>query len=175
MFLYTYHVSFNSSITFYYATVTHLLPILGHLGCFRFFTNAVIILLCYYLSSSFELFPRKVLLGKKIQTFMFLAIYYWTVLCYRILKENILFHQDPVKGIRQSWVDSLMKTALCPSICLGLSQGHMSLPESDLWCKYAFSRIRSYTGWSDSPFPGEVSLIKLTFSLCSHKISRFFK
>lgn len=88
-------------------------------------------------------------------------LYYWIVLSHCILKENILyFHQYPVRGIRQAWVDSPVKTALCASICLGMSWGHMRLPENDLW----HNPEQDFTWDSVIPsFPGKAPLINYLF------------
>lgn len=123
--------------------VTHPLPILGRVGPFRFSTalnNAalyfvvivVVLLLCFLLLNYFPGGHYWVKGYRHLYILNYLC--YWIILSHCILKENIIFFpQYPVRGIRQALVHSPVKTALCPSSCLGMPQGHMRLPENDLW------------------------------------------
>lgn len=47
-------------------------------------------------------------------------------------REYCLLSPAPCERFKARLEDSPMKTALCPSICLDMPQGHMRLPENDL-------------------------------------------
>lgn len=77
----------------------------------------------------FHYFPGKCpggyYLVKRVQTdiYMTWAIHGWIAPSFYLEWSTNSLQQHPVRGTRQAWVDSPVKTALCLSVCVSMPQG----------------------------------------------------